>query len=385
MNRRCWLLLSLLLPISQTQAAGIERIWLTHQSNDPSALVVNWETDVPSDSIVEFGPTPELGERAARNETETLHHVEIPLSKAGGAVHYRVRSGTAVSAVHRIEGYSRDELRVVVIADAGFGQADWVAAVLKERPHLLVSAGDHVPALHAGNPVAPETTTAFSQLVNRAPELFRTTPWLPLLGNHDREIRPRGPKPPLEPAYDIEAKAFREFFALPDEEWRWHFDAPEFGVRFVALDLSHLRDLGTTWQTCHPFDRESEQFRWYRGLMNASTQPFVVTFYNERNSQVRGLEQGEWGRMIERGTMAVTGFGYFGERAEVDGFTYYNTSVSGIGTRYPDPKSVVCKSEDNYLLITIRRTPVVLTTELKNLSGVVLDRKELAPIVRAVK
>ena len=41
--------------------------------------------------------------------------------------------------------------------------------------------------------VLPQLRRSF---VDRYPELFARTPWLPLLGNHDREIRPRGPKPP---------------------------------------------------------------------------------------------------------------------------------------------------------------------------------------------
>lgn len=225
----------------------------------------------------------------------------------------------------------------------------------------------------------PETTTAFSKLIGSAPDLFSTTPWLPLLGNHDRELRPRGPKPPPEAVYDVEATAFRSFFALPAPEWHWHFDLPAFGVRFIALDMSHLQDHGTTWQTNHPFDRSSEQFAWYRDLMAARRQPFVVTLYNERNSHVRGLEGGEWGRMIARGSLAITGFGYFAERAEVDGFSYYNTSVSGTGARYADAKSAVLKSEDNFLLLTLRHEPATLRVELKNLNGEVLDQKDFAP------
>ena len=78
-------------------------------------------------------------------------------------------------------------------------------------------------------------------------KLFRRTPLMPILGNHDREITSRGPKPPAHAVYDIEAKAYRDFFALPDVEWRWRFDIPDFSLRLLALDAayggaeSHLR------------------------------------------------------------------------------------------------------------------------------------------------
>jgi hypothetical protein len=358
------------------RAAEIERIWLTHQTNQPSKVVVNWQTNTPGDSVVEFGTTPTLGQRVTRDEAVTLHHLDMPLERKDVVYHYRVRSGTDASAVHSFQGYPSDELRVAVFADTGYAKARWSDAVLREKPHLLISAGDHVPALHKGEPVAATDTTAFSEFVGRNAALFRSTPWLPLLGNHDREIRPRGPKPPAEPVYDVEATAFREFFALPGEEWKWHFDVPEFGVRFVALDMSHLQDQGTTWQSNHPFQHGSAQFEWYREIMAASRQPFLVTLYNEKNSHVRSLEGGEWGRMIAQGSMAITGFGYFGERAEVDGFTFYNTSVSGTGARYADSKSVVLKGEDNFLLLTFRREPQRLRVELKSLAGETLDQKE---------
>ena len=137
-------------------------------------------------------------------------------------------------------------------------------------------------------------------MIDQYPDLFRSTPFMPVLGNHDREIRPRGPKPPAEPVYDIEAKAFRNFFELPDDEWKWHLDLADFGVRFVALDLNHISDMGTTWQTCHPFDKDSAQYPWYDKLMNGPLPPLVVTLYNERNASVRAQVGGSWGRMLQR-------------------------------------------------------------------------------------
>jgi hypothetical protein len=60
---------------------------------------------------------------------------------------------------------------------------------------------------------------------------------------------------------------FLHFFELPGEEWKWSFDLPAFDARFIALDLNHISDLGTTWQTCHPFLPGSEQFEWYQQLI----------------------------------------------------------------------------------------------------------------------
>ncbi|HAH46142.1 MAG TPA: hypothetical protein DCM07_15070 [Planctomycetaceae bacterium] len=94
---------------------------------------------------------------------------------------------------------------------------------------------------------------------------------------------------------------------------------------------------------------------------------------------MRGQLQGEWHKLFQRGTLCVTGFGYFAERAEVDGVTYYNSSLSGTGTQYPDPHSKFLAGKDSYLLLTCDRNSGVLTVELKSLKNEVLDRQQFSP------
>lgn len=362
--------------------AEITRIWLTHQQAQPTSLTVNWETAAPGDSVVEYGSTEALGERTTgkHDGPVTLHHVEVPLTDTK-PIHYRVRSGQEASAIFRTRGYDSDVLKVAVVADTGYARGPWMPAVTKEAPHLLLAAGDIVSSVHGKPGEDPlRNTRPFSALIDAGPELFRSTPFMPALGNHDREIRPRTDKPPVDAVYDVEATGFRSFFPLPGKQWIWHFDLPAFGVRFAALDMSHLQDHGTTWQTNHDFDRESEQFKWYADLVARSDQPFFITIYNEQNSKVRSLEKGEWAKLISKGSLAITGFGYFAERAQTpDGFTWYNTSVSGRGAKYADKHSALLKSEDNYLLLSFDRQKKLLTVEIKSTSGEVLDSKEFKP------
>ncbi len=177
--------------------------------------------------------------------------------------------------------------------------------------------------------------------------------------------------------YDVNATAFRKFFELPDDEWKWHFDVPGFDVRFIALDLNHISDMGTTWQACHPFAAGSEQFEWYDRLSQRTDRRFVVTFYNEQNASIRSKEGRRWHQMFRRGTASITGFGYFVERAVFEGHPYFNTSVSGRGDRYPDPNSQFLASQDNYILLTFYREPEMIV-DLKALDGTVLDRTRYA-------
>lgn len=368
-----------LLTISGGADAGIERIWLGHAAPDPSRITICWETAAPADSTVECGVAAALGQTAHKAESVTLHHVEISTPALNGPWHYRVRSGGDASEVITVRGWETNVFRAIVIADLGATVTNWVAAVLRERPHLLLSAGDNVPQLHrGGQPAVAGDYSAYHNLIDRAPDLFRTTPFMPALGNHDRELRPRGPKPPPVPVYDVEATAFRTFFALPGDRWKWAFDVPAFGIRFIAVDLEHTSDFGTTWQTGHDFGSKSEQLVWFRQTMAASRQPFVITLHNERNATVRGLAKGAWRPVLAQGSAVISGFGYFAERALADGVPCLNTSVSGHGDRYPDPKSAFLASEDNYVLLTcVPGRPARL--ELKSLAGAVLDATELAP------
>ncbi len=362
----------------------VERMWLTHRSNTPSRIVVNWTSRQPGDSTVLYGLAGEDGKEVKVDGDRTLHHVEIPIPRTGAVYHYSVKTGDQTSKGATFKSCPNDILRVAVVADWQ-GKPD-LSALIQDDVHLLLTAGDNVSSIHqhcgAGN---KDCIKPYAELIDHYPELFRSTPFMPVLGNHDKEIRPRGDKPPEEPVYDIDATAFRRFFELPDDEWKWHFDIPAFDVRFVALDLNHISDMGTTWQASHAFDEHSEQFVWYRDVMSEPLPRFVVTLYNERSASIRTKEGGRWHEMFRKGTIAITGFGYFAERAEVDGFTYYNTSLNGKGDRYPDPHSQLLKSENSYILLTFTRSPPRMAVEIKGPDGGVLDRKEYSGSMRYKK
>jgi len=354
-----------------TAGAEITRIWLTHKSNDTSKIIVNWTTALPGDSTVNFGTTADDTAEVRVDENRTLHHVEIPLKHRDAIYHYSVSTGDQRSADATFKAYPTDVLRVAIVADWQ-GKPD-LSAIVKDDVHLLLTAGDNIARLwDKCGEGTQECVKPYAELIDAYPELFRSTPFMPILGNHDREIRPRGSQPPTDPVYDVEATAFRKFFELPGDEWKWHFELPEFDLRFVALDFSHLSDHGTTWQTCHAFDENSAQFGWYNTLMQ---QPpgFVVTLYNAQNSSIRNKAGKQWHDMFRKGTCCVTGYGYFAERAEVDGFPYYNTAL-GKGDQYPDPHSKFLAGEASYILLTIEQDKN-MTIEIKNLKNKVLDKQ----------
>ena len=364
-----------ILVASFAEAAPIERIWLSHEEETPVSLTVSWEAEKASVGVIAYGDSPELGKEVRTEGTGTRHRLKLPFEPGEGRLYYRVGEGDQVSAVHSVKRYSSSEFRMVVVGDWGFVPGRDLSAISRDDPHLLLTAGDNVPSLHQAG---LEGTRAFAALIDAHLELFHSYPFLPILGNHDREITPRGPKPPDHPVYDVEATAFREFFALPGEEWKWRFEVPSFGIALVALDLNHIQDFGTTWQTCHPWQSGSDQFRWYESTMKDWSDRFVVTLMNEKRTALEAAGRGLWLENLAKGDVLVTGFGYFAERSELPGgLPCFNTCLKGNGAVYPDPLSRFLASEDNYLLFTFAPADAPVVATLKRLDGSVLDEVEI--------
>ncbi len=370
------LLLGLLAPLpcpAQQEAAF--PVWITCNTPVPDHVVFNWVSPTPGDSRVELRLPDGTTRQVHVSGRRKLHHVKVPLGEPHpGAYRYRVQTGNTASPWWEFQGLGGKQLRVAVVAN--WHRHVPLRALEADRPQLLLTAGDNIPNLHSLCGVGKRRCIEpYLKLVRAYPELFRSVIFLPALGNHDKQIRPRGRRFPPEPVYDVAAEAFRRFVELPGEELWWHLDVPWFEVRFAALDLHHTSDQGTTWQSASSFGRNSRQYAWYRALM-AKGPRYTITLYNEKHSLVRRLAGGAWEPLLRKNTLCVAGFGHFAERAATAGVTYYNTSLRGTGDRYPDAHSQFLASQDNYLLITLDRSrrPVRLQVEIKNLEGKTLDR-----------
>ena len=111
-------------------------------------------------------------------------------------------------------------------------------------------------------------------------------------------------------------------------------------------------------------------------MMVESRAPYVFAIINEKQSNVKGLTKGVWHELFRKGSALVSGFGYFAERAELDGgLPYFNTCLKGDGAKYKDAQSKFFASEDNYLLLTFIRGSDTMKVEMKNLRGEVMDAR----------
>lgn len=352
--------------------AEVERVWVSCRRSEFSHVVICWETSTPCESIVHYGSSDVCLKERRGPGSATRHAVEIPLPETG-PLYYRVVDGENRTGAVELPDFRSNELRLAVVGN--WSSRRPLDALRKDAPHLLLTAGDNVPRLWDETQRGNRSNLApYRRLLDTYPEFLPRVVLMPVLGNHDREILPRGERFPPEPTYDPDAVAFRTFFELPDDEWKWALALPGFGVRLIALDLNHTSDMGTTWQTCHPFAKDSEQFSWFDHETSSAREPFVIALQNEQNCGMRGKEQGAWKALFGRCNAVVTGFGYYAEHAEVDQTVYLNTSLNGHGTQYKDPAAVKIVGEDTYLLLTVARDAGTMTAAFKNLDGAVVHQ-----------
>ena len=222
--RKYLLLATLLLAVGLTASSQeITRIWLSFKSNTPSHLVISWQSPEQGNSEVTLKVGSQEVFSVVQNENVKIHHIEVPLLQTDVEYKYRVRTNGQKSEWHTFQGMpTKKPLKVAVIADWGFAGDANISIVLKEQPAFIITAGDNVPSLFEyGKEGDINCVESYLKLIDAHPELFNHFPFMPALGNHDKQVHPRGPKPPDKfMVYDTLATAFTSFFELPGDEWK---------------------------------------------------------------------------------------------------------------------------------------------------------------------
>ena len=350
----------------------ISRIWLTFKTNQPTHLVINWESPEPGNSEVKLTIGGKEVYTTKKDEKVILHHVEVPISQNNTEYNYKVITNSYSSEWYSFQGMpSKGPLIIAVIADWGYAVDADISVVLKENPSFIITAGDNVPDLYQyGEEGNIHCIQSYLKLVDDNPELFRSVPFMPALGNHDHQIYPRGKKPPDSyMVYDTLATAFSEFFELPGDEWKWSFTIPDYNIRFLSLDLHHIRDFGNNWQTCPAYHENSEQYKWYKEQLGYNNGNYTVTIYNADNPELRGKYGGIWGDAIENSSLVISGSGYYAEVSIPEKTPYFNSSLIA-GNVYPDKLALFSKSVASYVLLTCTGKDV--KASLKTLDGNIL-------------
>ncbi len=362
--------------------AEIEAVWISYTDSEAKTIALNWATSDVSKSNVQFFNGEKLGDKKVSAKKAKLHSVEISAKKIKKFPEYKIVDDSGAEFSSKIKLPKGKELRAVFVGNLGFARGVDFSALVADKPDIVFTCGDNVPALHK-NGKSLDPNDMFLEAVKKFPrELLATVPFMTIAGNHDKEIKPRGKKYPKENSYDSTASDYCNFFTLPSPEWHWNLHLKKYNVTFVGFDLCHVRDFGTTWQACHPYDVDSEQFKNFVETLDKRESGLVFALINCKKTDLFSKADKIWRPQFERCEAVIAGFGYFLERATIskNGETkYFNTSLR-VGDKYPDPCSKFFAAEGGYLLLVIDGKGG--KSFLKNLDGKVLDESSFVELTK---
>ncbi len=373
MNKKLFVTVIASLLICSFSRAEIEAVWISYIDSEAKNIALNWSTSEASKGNVQFFNGKKVIQVEDTGKKGKLHSVRISTEIIKEHSDYKITDDSGSEFSSKIKLPSGKELRAVFVGNLGFARGVDFSVLVADKPDIVFTCGDNVPALHKnGKPLDPNDM--FLAAVKKFPrELLSSVPFMTIAGNHDKEIRERGKKYPKQNSYDSTAKAYCEFFNLPDPEWHWHLHFKEYNTTFVGFDLCHVRDFGTTWQACHPYDADSEQFKNFVEILDKYDTGIVLPLINCKKTDLFSKQGKIWRPQFERCEAVIAGFGYFLERAKISktgDSKYYNTSLR-VGDKYPDPCSEFFVAEGGYLLLVIDGKGG--KSFLKNLKGDVLD------------
>ncbi len=157
------------------------------QAVEADSVTLVWQTQQPTDSRVEFGPTLDYGRTADAKQLVREHVVTLHRLAAGETYFYRVRSGGEILfegpdyRFRTLPDKRTTRCRFLAFGDSGKGTAAQHSLV----PSMIAAQADF--AVHTGDVIYPlgEADEFDSKYFEPYRDLIRNTPvWLSM-GNHD--------------------------------------------------------------------------------------------------------------------------------------------------------------------------------------------------------
>lgn len=182
-----------------------------------------WHTDSPMPGTVAWGEDESLTGGVLNSPAGTTHEVRLEGLKQNRAYYYRVTSGSQASTTYRFQTApdAYTPFRFVAYGDSrtGFNEHRRVAAgILSEEPAFVSNSGDLVGT--------GSDEIGWQEHFNITKDLMATTPYLPAIGNHDKE--------------GLDASQYKRYFSLPpngEESHRGNYYYFDWGnVRLITLD-----------------------------------------------------------------------------------------------------------------------------------------------------
>lgn len=359
------------LPMSTVRLNREPYVQLTTQT---TSLIV-WRTDADTDSVVQWGETPALGQVAGDPGARTkLHEVELRGLRPGTRYYYRVLSAGLPVTPRESFGSAPDanhgDFRFVAFGDSGTGSAEQVTLsrlISAEQADFAIHTGDIIYPFGAlGNPVGEYNDKFFKPYAG----LCKRMPIFPVIGNHD--------------LIAILGQPYKEAFYLPDNGnnlTKELYFAFEWGdAKFIALE--------TTGLFLVPLGQHAQ---WLDQQISQNTKKWLIVYmhvplYSSGNHGDNRILQAVLGPIFENGKvdLVITGHDHHYERttpikdhnrsAAYPGLVHIVTGGGGAGTYGVNPRSKTAFSARAHHYMRFHAHGDDLDGEAVDLQGQVIDR-----------
>jgi hypothetical protein len=248
-------------------------------------VVVNFETSLPCLGVVEYGVTEALGSAVAGETFGTMHHVALTDLAADTLYHYKLwdAAGNASETYSfRTADPTSSELSFVVMSDMqdpgeNNRWGDVAEAIVTDHPDLAF-------AMIPGDMPNDLTNGQWWVFFDRGRELFRSTPIVPVPGNHDT------------PTYgsNTDTSMYQHYFELPS--------AADGLGDYYSLDYGRVHLLSLNSENESQLARDGEQYAFAQADLAATWSggtrqvDWVFAQWHKPPYNVGSRHQGEQGR-----------------------------------------------------------------------------------------
>ncbi len=240
------------------------------QNTSANRQVIVWQTPVPSDTVVDFGPGP-MFMISKRDPSLVTSHISVLTNLAPDTkYYYRVSSSdglrSAVSAIRTFRTFKAEgPVRFTVVADAGLGtmgQLGVAEGMRDAHPDLVLVAGDLVyPWYYEGR-----TDFHFFSVYH---EQMRETPVFTVAGNHEAVL-------------GVEQSYLEDFVlptnSVPPEVHELRKTGPEFYYSFDHGDAHFVGLYVPLMSARFALTNGDPQLVWLESDLAASAKPWKILF-----------------------------------------------------------------------------------------------------------
>ena len=244
------------------------------ESTTTTDTKIAWQTLKPTTSVVEYGPTTELGQRIESEMLTTDHVLQLINLEPETEYHYRV--GGVAGEIPRFSKTTSFKtlkpsgpVRLMLLGDAGSGnlvQHKFAEVIRDNQPDAVLYAGDIVYDFKSGPPNYYPDFRHFSVYK----EHMKSVPYFTAIGNHELYY---GDTAYLN-AFHLPTNNLPSLGLKPP-----NLDYPFSGTEhFYSFDIgdAHVSVLYNPWYAHHNFSKDTNQLHWLTNDLATTSKPWKL-------------------------------------------------------------------------------------------------------------